>query len=177
MSVPTVSFLSALAVAETPAGPDLTRYLLICAGMVSAVALLGFVLQRAVSGTLAGRAAKRSLRVVDVLPLGGKKRLAVVRVYDRTFVLGLGDKSVNLVSELDGASAGEALAEATSAAKAPRSGAAWKRAFEEIRSRVAEGKPKPQPAPAKTVERAKSVVPAPAKKTTRKVLGGRGLLG
>ena len=47
------------------------------------------------------RAARRSLQVLDVLPLGGKQRLAVVRCYDRTFLLGLGEKEVGLVSELD----------------------------------------------------------------------------
>jgi flagellar biogenesis protein FliO len=35
------------------------------------------------------------------LPLGGKQRLAVVRCYDRTFALGLGEKEVSLVAEID----------------------------------------------------------------------------
>ena len=39
--------------------------------------------------------------MVDILPLGGKRQLAVVRCYDRTFALGLGEKDVSLVAELD----------------------------------------------------------------------------
>jgi flagellar biogenesis protein FliO len=41
--------------------------------------------------------------VVDVLPLGGRVRIAVVRCYDRTFLVGTGEKGVTLLSELDGA--------------------------------------------------------------------------
>ncbi|MFN0008705.1 MAG: FliO/MopB family protein [Planctomycetota bacterium] len=46
---------------------------------------------------------RRSLRVVDVLSLGGKQRVCVVRCYDRTFALGVGDKEVGLIAEIDAA--------------------------------------------------------------------------
>ena len=48
-----------------------------------------------------GEPGERSLSVLDVLPLGGKRRLAVVRCYDRTFVLGLGDREISAIAELD----------------------------------------------------------------------------
>jgi hypothetical protein len=44
---------------------------------------------------------------MDVLPLGGRSRLAVVRCYDRTFLLGMGEREVSLVAELDGVIAPE----------------------------------------------------------------------
>ena len=40
-------------------------------------------------------------QVVDVLPLGGRRQLTVVRCYDRTFALGLGEKDVSLIAEID----------------------------------------------------------------------------
>jgi len=82
-------------------GPDLTRYLAVCAGLLLGVGGLAWAARRFLARTLRERAAKRSLQVVDVLPLGGKQRLAVVRCYDRTFLLGIGEKEVSLVSELD----------------------------------------------------------------------------
>jgi hypothetical protein len=36
-----------------------------------------------------------------VLPLGGRRQLVVVRCYDRTLALGLGDRDVSLLAELD----------------------------------------------------------------------------
>ncbi len=82
-------------------GPDLTRYLLVCTGLIAATAGLGWLFKKLVAGNLRARASKRSLEIMDVLPLGGKQKLAVVRCYDRTFVLGLGDKEVGLIAELD----------------------------------------------------------------------------
>ena len=70
-------------------GPDLTRYFLVCGGLLLLAALLGFGFRRVVGRTLSARAAQRSLQVIDVLPLGGKQKLAVVRCYDRSFLLGL----------------------------------------------------------------------------------------
>lgn len=83
-------------------GPDLTRYLLICAALIGVVALVGWGFRRLFARSLEIKAAKRSMQVMDVLPLGGKHRLAVVRCYDRTFLLGVGEREVSLVSELDG---------------------------------------------------------------------------
>jgi len=82
-------------------GPDLARYLLVCGGMIALLLVCGYGLRRLVRGAQSARAARRSLQMLDLLPLGGKQRLAVVRCYDRTFVLGLGDKEVALVAELD----------------------------------------------------------------------------
>jgi flagellar biogenesis protein FliO len=41
------------------------------------------------------------LAVVDVLPLGKRQRAVVVRCYDRNFLIGLGEKEVSLLAELD----------------------------------------------------------------------------
>ena len=126
------------------------------------------------AGSVRGRAAKRALRVVDVLPLGGKKRLAVVRVYDRTFVLGLGDKEVSVVSELD-AEAG-ASHEIVPAGAVGKSG--LRRAFEQIRARVAEGKPRPRQAESPSRPARKPAPARPAAAPGRVRLGnGRWLLG
>ncbi len=82
-------------------GPDLTRYFVVCGILLVATILVAWGFRRLVAGNLRSRAAKRSLQVVDVLPLGGKRRLAVVRCYDRTFVLGLGDREISPIAELD----------------------------------------------------------------------------
>jgi flagellar biosynthetic protein FliO len=84
-------------------GPDLTRYLLVCAGLILLVGGLGWLVRRVLSRTLSARAGRRSLQVLDLLPLGGKQRVAVVRCYDRTFLLALGEKEIALLSELDAA--------------------------------------------------------------------------
>jgi flagellar biogenesis protein FliO len=84
-------------------GPDMTRYLIVCAVLLVAVAALGLGFRKLISRTVAARAAQRSLAVVDVLPMGGKRKLAVVRCYDRTFLLGLGEREIALISELDAA--------------------------------------------------------------------------
>ncbi len=83
------------------AGLDMTRYAMVCLGLVVGILLLGWGFKRVLSGNLRMRAGQRSMKVVDVLPLGAKRQLAVVRCYDRTFVLGLGEREVNLVTELD----------------------------------------------------------------------------
>lgn len=84
-------------------GPDLTRYVLVCAGLLLLVAALAFAFRKSVGKALEKRAARRSLAVIDVLPLAGKQKLAVVRCYDRTFLLGLGTSDISLLSELDAA--------------------------------------------------------------------------
>ena len=101
-------------------GPDLTRYLLICSGLIVAIAVLGWGFRRFLGGTLATRAARRSLRIVDSLPMGGRRRLAVVRCYDRTFLLGVGDREVNLVAELDAEDASDAIVPASTAQSGTR---------------------------------------------------------
>jgi flagellar biogenesis protein FliO len=82
-------------------GPDLTRYLLVCVGLIAFVVFGGWAFRRLFKRVLVGKAARRSLQIVDLLPMGGKQRVAVVRCYDRTFLLGLGEKELCVISELD----------------------------------------------------------------------------
>jgi flagellar biogenesis protein FliO len=84
-----------------PQGPDLTRYLFVCLGLLGLVVLLAFLFRRFVAEHVKRRAAGRSLRIADVLPLGGKQKLVVVRCYDRSFLLGLGAAEVCSIAELD----------------------------------------------------------------------------
>jgi flagellar biosynthetic protein FliO len=82
-------------------GPDMTRYVLVCFLLLGLIGGAAFLFRRFVASSVRARASKRSLQIVDLLPLGGKQRLCVVRCYDRTFALGLGDKEVSLIAELD----------------------------------------------------------------------------
>ena len=82
-------------------GPDLTRYFTVVGVLIVAVLGLGWGFRRLLAGALKTRATKRSLQVVDVLPLGGKRQVTIVRCYDRTFALGMGEKDVSLIAELD----------------------------------------------------------------------------
>ena len=84
-------------------GPDLTRYVLVCAILLIALGGLAWFLRRLVGGAARTSAGQRSLQVVDVLPLGGKQRVCVVRCYDRTFALGVGEKEIGLIAEIDAA--------------------------------------------------------------------------
>ncbi|QDU86472.1 Flagellar biosynthesis protein, FliO [Planctomycetes bacterium Pla163] len=125
----TVPVLAQVAGSPTPVsgGVDVTRYLLACLVVVVLMCAGAWLLMRLGRGATIGRAAKRSLKVVDVLPLGRKQKLCVVRAYDRTFVLGLGEREVTLVTELDTDDdlAAQALVDASGgAAKGERSFAA-----------------------------------------------------
>jgi flagellar biosynthetic protein FliO len=82
-------------------GPDLTRYLVVCTLSIGALIALGWCLRRFGARHLKARAARRSLQVLDVLPLGAKQKLVVVRCYDRSFLLGLGEKEVRSIAELE----------------------------------------------------------------------------
>lgn len=86
-------------------GPDLTRYLVVCGLAIAGLIALAWVFRRFVAGHVKARAARRSLQVLDVLPLSGKQKLVVVRCYDRSFLLGLGEKEVRAIAELDGETA------------------------------------------------------------------------
>ncbi len=79
----------------------MTRYVLVCFLLLALIAGVAFLFKRFIASSVRARASKRSLQVVDLLPLGGKQRLCVVRCYDRTFALGLGDKEVAFIAELD----------------------------------------------------------------------------
>jgi len=89
--------LSALAGSE---GPDLTRYLVVCGFLILLVAGLGVGLRRLAASGWRGRARARALTAVDVLPLGGRQKLAVVRCYDRSFLIGVGEKELCLIAAL-----------------------------------------------------------------------------
>lgn len=104
--------------AEPLQGPDLTRYFVVCAGTIAALIGAAWLFKRYLAGHLKARAAKRSLEILDVLPLGGKQKLMVVRCYDRSFLLGVGEKEVRSIAEL------EAGAPAPAAPAAPATPAA-----------------------------------------------------
>jgi flagellar biogenesis protein FliO len=85
-----------------PQGPDLTRYFAVLGGVAFILVMTAIGLRKLASkGSFGLKGSKRSLEIVDVLPLGSRRQLAVVRCYDRTFALGLGEKSVSLLAELD----------------------------------------------------------------------------
>lgn len=104
MSILTPSALGLLAndaVAQQPVGPDMTRYTVVCVGLLVSVLLLAWGFKRFIGTSLRRRASKRSLQVLDVLPLGGRQKLIVVRCYDRNFLLGVGDKELSSIAELE----------------------------------------------------------------------------
>jgi len=80
----------------------LTRYFAVLGGVVLILVGLAFGLRKLFhQSALGGRNGRRSMQVVEVLSLGSRRQLAIVRCFDRTFALGLGEKSVSLVAELD----------------------------------------------------------------------------
>lgn len=83
------------------AGPELGWMATVVAILLVLILAVAYGVRRVVGGAWRARAARRSLSVLDVLPLGGRRQVVVVRCYDRTFALGLGDKEVSLVAELD----------------------------------------------------------------------------
>jgi flagellar biogenesis protein FliO len=99
----TLALISDLAGPPGREGPDLTRYVLMCALLLGILGALAWGMRSLVTGSVRARAGKRSLQIIDVLPLGGKQRVCVVRCYDRTFALGVGDKEVGLIAEVDAA--------------------------------------------------------------------------
>ena len=103
MALLSLPVLAAEGLADVAAfdGPGLWRYLLVCGFLVGLVALLGYGFRRLVGTSMKARAARRSLETLDVLPLGRKQKLAVVRCYDRSFLIGLGEKEITLLAELD----------------------------------------------------------------------------
>ena len=83
-------------------GPDLTRYFAVLGGVALVLILLALGLKRLVANQTFGIGRNRKgMQVVEVLSLGARRQMAVVRCYDRTFALGLGEKQVSLIAELD----------------------------------------------------------------------------
>lgn len=148
-------------------GPDLTRYFTVLGILLIAILALAFGFKRLFAGAMNAKAAKRHLAIVDLLPLGGKQRLAVVRCYDRTFAIGLGDKEVALIAELDAVNAeGRGIAPPS---EADRAGFA-----RVLRAQLGDADVADSPAPAKTAG------PAPASsvgKRIRDLIGAGGVLG
>jgi flagellar biogenesis protein FliO len=129
---------STIIVAEAGAntGPDLTRYFVVCGVLLGAITLLAWGFKKLIVGNLSARAAKRNLQILDVLPMGGKQKLAVVRCYDRTFLVGLGEKEISPISELDGV-----LAEEMQAAR-PEKGESFERALDIVARAMPGRKPR-----------------------------------
>lgn len=154
----TVPALAQIAGSPSPVsgGVDVTRYLLACLVIVVLMCVGAWLLMRFGRGATSGRGAKRSLKVVDVLSLGRKQKLCVVRAYDRTFVLGLGEREVTLVAELDTDDdiAAQGLVEATGSA------ASNGRSFASLLRGALSGASAAQPSPVEVV--ASAPAPAPA---------------
>jgi flagellar biogenesis protein FliO len=98
---PTLALISDAAARAAREGPDWNRYVLVCVLLLFVLAALAWGMRALMSGSTRIGGARRSLQVLDVLPLGGKQRVCVVRCYDRTFALGVGDKEVGLIAEID----------------------------------------------------------------------------
>ncbi len=109
---------SLVLVPEAGPGPDLTRYLLVCAISIAGLVGLAWLFRRFAAQHLRARAARRSLQVLDVLPLSGKQKLVVVRCYDRSFLLGVGEKEVRSIAELEPAHLPRGPSEASSFSRA-----------------------------------------------------------
>jgi flagellar biogenesis protein FliO len=145
---------------ESPAarpqgGPELTQYFVVCLGLIAFVLIAAWAFKRLFAGSFAARAARRSLQVVDVLPLGGKQRLAVVRCYERTFVVGLGDKELCLVAELDA----QSTPELAGAPEAPLPTLADRSAFQRLLGKVAPRAPRAQRAEGRAARREGALSP------------------
>lgn len=178
--------LALLPVAETAplggtTGPDMTRYLLVCGGLLALVLLLGVGFRKLISRTVTARAAQRSMQVMDMLPLGNKQRLCVVRCYDRTFLIGLGDKELSSIAELD-----PVIAPATQPAPSRADLLTFSRMLERLRGKNAAGEvvashAAPAPEPTKSLRPAPRTPAATATAAPRPVsldqLSKEGVLG
>ena len=142
-------------------GPDLTRYLLVCGALIVGLMALAWAFRRFFSGRLKARASKRSLQVLDVLPLSGKQKLIVVRCYDRSFLLGVGEKEVRSIAELDTESAASEVV----GASAPR-GAFQDKLEEKLERRL-------ELEPVRAAAEQKAVTPADGPRASGASLGSR----
>lgn len=129
--------------------PNLTWLMTVVVVMVLVIGAIAWGFRKVVAGSLKARASQRDLAVLDVLPLGGKRQLAVVRCFDRTFALGLGEKDVSLVAELDH----QAVEIDRETAQGER-GAAFRKRLEAARDRLLGSSP-----PALTPEAAAASIP------------------
>lgn len=143
-------------------GPDLGRYVLVCAVLVVLAGGLLLALRKGLAASLRARATRRSLAVIDVLPLGGRQRVVVLRCYDRTFLIGAGDKELTPIAELDAAVGSEV----PKAQPAPADREAFARALEAIRRTLPAPKlgasTSAKAAPSTPLAHAPTSTPAPA---------------
>lgn len=103
--------------AEVPTDRLALVFLLIC-GLLY---LTYFGLKKYVAWSRSSVNKKRSVGVIDTISLGGKRFVTVTRVYDRILVLGVGEDTITLLTELkDGEEAGTAPAAAVPATPTPR---------------------------------------------------------
>ncbi len=162
--------------------PDFTQYGILIMSLLAAVAFLAWAFKRFLGGSLLRKADERALQVRDVLPLGGKQKLCVVRCYDRSFFLGVSDRQVDLIAELDAGAIGEREEPMPLEAK-------HKDAFLRALKRVQKEQLTPQAAPKRTARRrpaaqqqaqpAPTAKRAPAKKRKqpgKRLDDGRGML-
>jgi flagellar biogenesis protein FliO len=96
-----LALISEISARSAREGPDWNRYVILCALLLLVLGALAWGMRALVTGSARVGSARRSLQVLDVLSLGGKQRVCVVRCYDRTFALGVGDKEVGLIAEID----------------------------------------------------------------------------
>lgn len=169
--------------------PDLTQYGILIASLLAAVAFLAWAFKRFIGGNMIRKADERALQVCDVLPLGGKQKMAVIRCYDRSFFLGISDHQIDLIAELDANAIGANDKPMPLAAKHKD---AFLRALQKVQAVAPAPEPQrtvqPAPAPPEKTVRRKPVQPAaqpaartrtaqPAKRVAkRRVDDGRGML-
>jgi len=107
MSTAAIAFITFERVAHAPSrtlasgGPDLAWMATAIVVSLAVLLAVGVIARRVLGAAWRQRATRRSLSVLDVLPLGGKRQLIIVRCYDRTLALGVGDRQVSLITELD----------------------------------------------------------------------------
>jgi flagellar biogenesis protein FliO len=114
-----------LALAES----QLMRYWIVVGALLGALFLASFLIKRLGLRHKLMRSVRRSFEVLDVLPVGKSQRLCVVRCYDRTFLIGVGDRELCSVAELDQAVVENDRSKELARAASP--GATGRRAFSE----------------------------------------------
>ncbi len=81
--------------------PDMTRYLVVSGALLGALFLASFLVRRLVGSSRLSLGSRKGIQILEAASLGGSKKAVVVRCYDRTFLVGVGDKEVCSIAELD----------------------------------------------------------------------------
>lgn len=79
---------------------DIVKMVLALASIVGLIFGVVFVLKRFLPGATRAANERVDMYMVGQLPLGSRQRIAVVRVHDRTLVLGISEASINTLAEL-----------------------------------------------------------------------------